>query len=342
MARIHLSFFAYTDREDAIAPGAGSMEIELRPLNLGEILDRTFQLYRARFLTFIGIAAFGAGILLLWELAQVLGLRLLFGRQWPPAAAAALNGIGAIVSWGVFVIALAVVLAAMNRAVTALYLGDSVSIARSYAATRGRWFRYILLSTLALLVSGAPIVLASLSIFLPVALAPRIRSLWGANVLTLTYASAGMMLLCAFPLSVWLMLRYSLSNAASAFEDIGIRKALRRSVQLSKGLRAKILVLLLLATAAQSLVAGVFILPVLPFALRTANSLSFGMNIYTFVMGFISHVLTVPIYGIGLTLFYFDARIRKEGFDVEWLLDRSIEAARGAEEISQGAGLDLV
>ena len=30
--------------------------------------------------------------------------------------------------------------------------------------------------------------------------------------------------------------------------------------------------------------------------------------------------LTKPVYGIALTLFYFDQRIRKEGFDIEWLM----------------------
>ena len=30
--------------------------------------------------------------------------------------------------------------------------------------------------------------------------------------------------------------------------------------------------------------------------------------------------LTKPIYGIALTVFYFDQRIRKEGFDIEWMM----------------------
>jgi hypothetical protein len=319
------------------------MEIELRPLNLGEILDRTFQLYRARFLTFVGIAAFGAAILLFWQLAQVLVLRFLFGHGWPPSVAAGLGGIGSIFSWAVFVLALALVLAAMNRAVTALYLGKRIGIAQSYSEIRARWFRYVLLNATALLISGTPIGLAGVALFVPAVLSASIRSLWGAGAVTFLYASAGFVFFCTFPLSVWLMLRYSLANAASTFEDIAIRPSLKRSVLLSKHLRAKIFVLLLIAGTAQSLVAGFFILPAIPFVLRAGNGASIGMNIYTFGMGFISQVLTVPIYGIGLTLFYFDARIRKEGFDVEWMLDRSIEAGRLSEETPApgGAGFDL-
>jgi len=35
---------------------------------------------------------------------------------------------------------------------------------------------------------------------------------------------------------------------------------------------------------------------------------------------FLSNALIGPIYSIGLTLFYFDQRIRKEGFDIEWMM----------------------
>jgi hypothetical protein len=38
------------------------METNLRPLTLGEILDRTAQLYRTNFLLFAGISAVYAGV----------------------------------------------------------------------------------------------------------------------------------------------------------------------------------------------------------------------------------------------------------------------------------------
>jgi hypothetical protein len=33
--------------------------------------------------------------------------------------------------------------------------------------------------------------------------------------------------------------------------------------------------------------------------------------------------LVKPIYGIALTVFYFDQRIRKEGFDIEWMMQQT-------------------
>ncbi len=47
------------------------MDIELRPLRLAEILDRIFQLYRARFALFLGIAGVSTILELLWNLINM-------------------------------------------------------------------------------------------------------------------------------------------------------------------------------------------------------------------------------------------------------------------------------
>jgi hypothetical protein len=38
---------------------------------------------------------------------------------------------------------------------------------------------------------------------------------------------------------------------------------------------------------------------------------------------FFSGSFVLPIYSIALTLFYYDQRIRKEGYDVEWLMEQA-------------------
>jgi hypothetical protein len=30
-----------------------------------------------------------------------------------------------------------------------------------------------------------------------------------------------------------------------------------------------------------------------------------------------------PVYGIALVLFYYDQRIRKEGYDIEWMMEQA-------------------
>jgi hypothetical protein len=47
------------------------------------------------------------------------------------------------------------------------------------------------------------------------------------------------------------------------------------------------------------------------------------MTAYTLAVTALSSALIKPIYSIGLTLFYYDARVRKEGFDLERMLERS-------------------
>jgi len=46
--------------------------LDLRPLSLGDILDRTFSLYRRHFLLFIGIAGIPQLLVLVFSLAQTL------------------------------------------------------------------------------------------------------------------------------------------------------------------------------------------------------------------------------------------------------------------------------
>jgi hypothetical protein len=49
---------------------------------------------------------------------------------------------------------------------------------------------------------------------------------------------------------------------------------------------------------------------------------------------FAVQALTKPVYGIALMLFYFDQRIRLEGFDIEWMMQRAglvVPAAPAAE-----------
>ena len=48
------------------------MNSQLRPLSLGELLDRTFQLYRQQFMLFVGIVALPQLVLLTANLSGLL------------------------------------------------------------------------------------------------------------------------------------------------------------------------------------------------------------------------------------------------------------------------------
>jgi hypothetical protein len=38
------------------------------------------------------------------------------------------------------------------------------------------------------------------------------------------------------------------------------------------------------------------------------------------VIGFFTNTFLGPIWAAGITLFYYDQRVRKEGYDIEWML----------------------
>jgi hypothetical protein len=303
-----------------------AMDAELRPLTLGEILDRTFHLYRVRFLLFTGIATVAAAIKLAWQALQTVAIQMLLAKHLAPVLRASLTSFSGLVSAGVTAVALALTLAAITRAVSAIYLGEPTGIAQAYSQVRGRWFRYFRLNLTVFLIACFPILLALLVVTLSVGMAAKAKILTGANMIVAAYGATGFVMIMAVPLAIWLTLRYSLANAACVFEDIGVNHALKRSVLLSKGLRGRIFLMLVMVLAAESALGVLFLVPTYFLLHRTPGHVPIGVTIYSLLVGFVISSLTMPIYGIGLTLFYYDARIRKEGFDVEWRLERTIPA----------------
>ncbi len=104
-----------------------------------------------------------------------------------------------------------------------------------------------------------------------------------------------------------------------------MRPALRRSVGLSKRLRGRIFVLLFMAAVLQTILGFALLAPIFGAFSRGHGHVSLWLTAYTLLAGFVSTCLATPIYGIGLTLFSLDTRVRKEGFDIERLLEKAAE-----------------
>jgi hypothetical protein len=109
----------------------------LSPLSLGELLDRTFQLYRRHFLIFIGIITLPHVFLLPLQLASVWQRSTRRFDMVDVAFAMVIAG------GGIFVLAIAQ--AATVVAVSRLYLGQSASIVDSYSRVSGHVVRLCLL-----------------------------------------------------------------------------------------------------------------------------------------------------------------------------------------------------
>jgi len=120
--------------------------------------------------------------------------------------------------------------------------------------------------------------------------------------------------------AVLMGLRFSLAVPACVIEDLTARQAIRRSIELSKGSRGRIFLLGLLVVAIQiglGLITQVFFIVAtfqhhgeLPAAIRVLQQL----------VAFCTNTFVGPIYATGFTLFYYDQRVRKEGYDIEWMM----------------------
>jgi hypothetical protein len=297
---------------------------ELRPLRLGEILDRTFQLYRERFALFLGIAAVSTLLELLWSACQ-LGLTTLLIRSHIGPAQQVVTTVTTIAGWAFSFACAALATAAINRAVLAIYEGKPVGITAAYSAVRGRWLTCVWANILAFFIAWSPTIVVTLGAVLAVIVARSAKTLSVANTVTFVYGSAALAGVVAVPLCVWLSLRYSLAIPACIQEGIGTTRSLKRSVQLSRDSRGRIFLLMLVVGTAWTILLMAFLIPTFAVLAKNRGHMALGLTIYTLGVSFICNTLMKPVYGIGLTLFYYDQRVRKEGYDVEWMLEHSTQ-----------------
>jgi hypothetical protein len=299
-------------------------------MSLGEILDRTAQLYRTNFVLFAGIAAVYAGVLLLLNMLQIgLGelLRRLHMVQQLPWVTL---GFIVVILPLIFIFAGAAV-AANNRAVAWVNLGQPATIRGAYLSILPRLGRYLGLMTIIGFFIYVPFVLVFTGYFVFLFVYVRPRGLFahgGANAdpqatVVLAFVSIAFFIfaLAAFVYAIVMALRYSLSLTASVLEDLKARKAIRRSIELSKGSRGRIFILGLLISIIQLGLVAVTQIFFIVAAFKSRGQLPVWAQIAQQIVGFFTNSFIGPMYATGLTLFYYDQRMRKEGFDIEWMME---------------------
>lgn len=330
-----------------------------RPLNLGEILDRTVNLYRSRFLVFFGISVLPTVVILVIALLVFLILAW-WGNSGAGSVSKAVAGILAVLFVsGIVLLAIPVVLAAtalaeaaINHAVNCAYFGEKISIRDSYKAIWKRDWHYVWLYFLqGLIIWGVPIGAWVALIFLSAALSAWAQSAGISGLGGLI----GLLLFVAFlalvAYFVWMLLRLSLAFPACVVERITAWAAIKRSDALSKGTRGRIFLLYLLGAALGWIVSVCLVIVVIivaalvPGATSPQHSQTLGavVLLVTYGGGFALQSLIKPVYGIALLIFYYDQRIRQEGFDIEWMMQRaglvaSASQDRGVAAPAESAG----
>jgi hypothetical protein len=135
-----------------------------------------------------------------------------------------------------------------------------------------------------------------------------------------------------FGVIVWLILSYAMGMAVCVVEKKTAWQSLMRSWSLSKGTRGRIFVLYLLLLVLSFVVLMISYLLAL-IVILAATFLGTGKALaviglivaaIVYIVGIIgTQIAIVPVPWIALVLFYFDQRIRKEGYDIEWMMQQA-------------------
>jgi hypothetical protein len=317
--------------------------VVLQPLNLGELLDRMFSLYRKNFLLFFGIMllpsllAMASGILM-----AVFRSPMVAPRPGTPAINPAIVGSavgGFFVAMAAYWIVYAIALGASTFAVGDVYLGRTATIAASYRRIRGRIWRLLWLMFL--------VALRVFGVFLLVGIgfAAIIPLVGGRGTMAGVIAALTMLVLfpVAFGLTIWLMLRYSVCIPSLVLEDLRAGQAIRRSTQLMKGNYLRCFLLLLLTVVITYVSLTVFQGPFYIAMILSARhgQIAVWLLSLSSISGALGGALSAPLIMIGLVLLYYDIRVRKEAFDLQLMMSQvdqaGAQAASGATAAAPGA-----
>ena len=310
----------------AYAPAATTAPMyDLRPLTLGEVLDRTFSVYRSRFWLFAGIAAISGAVQLIAAAAQMaFQHRTLHHAQFGKIDVA--NLIAIILGNLLFFLAYSVTQAATVFAVSEVYLGRVTTIEESLRATIGRWLAYVGIGFWQLgSFVWVPMVMIVPAIILITLLPKNPGMLLFGGLLMFAGVLGGSVL------GIILLLRNMLAVPAAVVEKLKVRASMRRSKVLAAGTKGRLFVVGLISYCLYMIV-GVLQAPLAMlvfFAIKKGHE-PVAAQAGILVIGFFGHSVVTPVAMIGFTLVYFDQRVRKEAFDIAVLLGKDQPVAASA------------
>ncbi len=298
--------------------------LDLRPLTLGELLDRSFRLYRQHFWLFVGIMAVPSALALALALVVAMINPDQAARPAPDqmgrdeAIATMIWFLGMmvvmVVMTVVYLIAYAVALGATTVAVSELYMGRPVTIKGAYAPLRGRIGRLILvLMLLGLRFAGLVFLLLFLVGFAG-GLGTRYPIVAG---LLLAIGLLGLLALW-----IWMALRYPVAIPVMVLEDRKARASILRSIELTRGSAFRVFVLLLFTAivtyAVLAIVQGPFLVAIMMAG--PESSTAFVLNLIGTVAGSVGSALTAPLMIVAFAVLYYDLRVRREGLDLQIMI----------------------
>ncbi len=320
---------------------AAPAPVQLRALSTGELIDRGFSLYRANFAGFLLLALICQTAPLVTSQALQTAIRLLpsqagFSGSFGPNL---LGDAGLFVIWFAGQIITFCFEVVMTAYLADAYLGRLPSIKAAFRRlfqTLGASVRTSLLNIVLVAVAMIFPMVAFTAVYLFILLHPP-----DTFLTMLLFLGVSLLILIASLVPVLIVfMRLMLTVPAVALENLGGWKALWRSSELVRydpGLgffywgETRLSLLLLPLFVIELLALS---LTSLPLTLHEINEAlrhgSIGQItappetavILSQILVLLSSSLIFPLYLIATTLFYYDVRIRREGFDLEFLAGR--------------------
>jgi hypothetical protein len=303
-------------------------------MGLGEVLDKTFAIYRSRFLLFAGLAALPQAVMLGIHCADLAWWHVQSLVQ--PYRQPGIFLWNLAISLGYYHIAgfLGIlVFPAFVQACSSLLFGESTSILAALRFTAARCGTYLWIAVLKLcLVLVVPEAVSVCGLLASAFLLDKMGLLNGSGSIAAGVVAL-LLILGAFALFLWVGACFAYAIPVAALEGPPGLNALRRSWALSRKGRWRVAVAWVLVC----LCAFVVDLTI-AFLVRWITGLLHGGNPYValnhpahlstlyFVYSIIAAVVA-PLYPIAVTLLYYDQRVRKEGYDLEKMMEMTRSTA---------------
>ena len=305
------------------------MNLDLRPLTVSEFLDRTFSIYRHRFLLFVALMAPQAVLSLVatfaWGLASasITSEKDFAVEKMIGLVIAA--GIGALVftigHWILYVLGVG----ATTAAVSDLYGRMTPDVGSSYRAAARRlgpllWLTFLMSIRVAGVIAACGVVPAVV-----IGFGGGLRAFDAASqpvggaILAVGVAALILAIFVALGIALFMALRYAVAIPAVVLEPIGGAEAIRRSILLTRALLGRAF-LLMICTGFVAWAAAVMLQ--VPFLVATViagpdTRAGFWLNMAGTATGTAGQTITAPLGAIGVVVLYFEARIRREALDLQ-------------------------
>lgn len=293
---------------------------QLRPLGVGDVLDRTFTVYRSKPLLFIALSA-------IWYLLLILTLIFLAvavfagtlntfvqqaNRSSPQLVGEVIAG---VVVFGIVAVVLAILMLAAQSAAL-VYAGGRRYLARD--VTIGEAFRAGLSAAGRLFLAGLAVFFAILAMWVVVFVVAGIVAFLARGTGAVAFIAIGLAVIVAIVGTFYLAASWLIAPVVVVVEKMGPLAALSRSWRLSEGNRWRIIgiqaLLGILNLVLSILIAGIF------GAIDTSGGEIGQFGVATVVenlVNFASTIIWAPVEWIAFTVLYYDLRVRKEAFDLQ-------------------------